>query len=66
MDEGHLVAEYVAERGVAILMATHDLFRAKETGTRIGIMKQGRLVQELSTDEVSHADLERIYLEHMH
>jgi ABC-2 type transport system ATP-binding protein len=52
--------------GAAILMATHDLFRAKETGTRIGIMKAGRLVQELSTDEVSHADVERIYLEHMH
>ncbi len=50
----------------AILMATHDLFRAKETGTRIGIMKEGRLAQELSTDEVSHADVERIYLEHMH
>jgi ABC-2 type transport system ATP-binding protein len=52
--------------GAAILMATHDLFRAKETGTRIGIMKGGRLMQELSTDEVSHADVERIYLEHMH
>ncbi len=52
--------------GAAILMATHDLFRAKETGTRIGIMKGGQLVQELSTDEVSHADVERIYLEHMH
>jgi ABC-2 type transport system ATP-binding protein len=52
--------------GAAILMATHDLFRAKETGTRIGIMKAGELVQELSTDEVSHADVERIYLEHMH
>lgn len=51
--------------GAAILMATHDLFRAKETGTRIGIMRSGCLVQELSTDEVSHADLERIYLEHM-
>ncbi len=50
----------------AILMATHDLFRAKETGTRIGIMKEGNLVQELTTDEVSHADVERIYLEHMH
>jgi ABC-2 type transport system ATP-binding protein len=52
--------------GAAILMATHDLFRAKETGNRIGIMKSGRLVQELSTDDVSHADVERIYLEHMH
>ena len=52
--------------GAAILMATHDLFRAKETGSRIGIMKDGALVRELSTDEVSHADVERIYLEHMH
>ena len=52
--------------GAAILMATHDLFRAKETGTRIGIMREGNLIRELSTDEVSHADVERIYLEHMH
>jgi ABC-type multidrug transport system ATPase subunit len=52
--------------GVAILMATHDLFRAKESGTRVGIMRQGTLRQVLSTDEVGHADLERIYLEHMH
>lgn len=52
-------------KGAAILMATHDLFRAKETGTRIGIMKEGSLVRELDSEEVSHADLERIYLEHM-
>ena len=52
--------------GAAILMATHDLFRAKETGTRIGIMKEGRLVDELSTGEVTHADVEKIYLQHMH
>ena len=51
--------------GAAILMATHDLFRARETGTRIGIMKEGRLVDELSTGEVSHADVEKIYLQHM-
>jgi ABC-2 type transport system ATP-binding protein len=52
--------------GAAVLMATHDLFRAKETGTRVGIMKHGRLVAELRTEEIGHADLERIYLEHMH
>lgn len=44
----------------SILMATHDLFRAKETGTRIGIMREGRLVEELSTGDVSHSDVERI------
>jgi ABC-2 type transport system ATP-binding protein len=51
--------------GVAVLMATHDLFRAKESGTRVGIMRQGQLVRTLETTEVGHADLERIYLEHM-
>lgn len=51
--------------GVAILMATHDLFRAKESGTRVGIMKHGHLVAVHGTHEFSHADLERVYLEHM-
>jgi ABC-2 type transport system ATP-binding protein len=56
----------LSQDGVAVLMATHDLFRAKEAGTRVGIMRQGRLVRILDTNEVGHADLERIYLDHMH
>ena len=56
----------LARRGVAILMATHDLFRAKETGHRVGIMKHGRLVQVLDTETLSHTDLEQVYLRHMH
>ena len=56
----------LASRGVAILMATHDLFRAKESGTRVGIMKHGRLVQVIDTETLSHTDLEQIYLRHMH
>jgi ABC-2 type transport system ATP-binding protein len=56
----------LSQDGVAVLMATHDLFRAKESGTRVGIMKHGCLVRTLETTEVGHADLERIYLEHMH
>lgn len=53
------------EGGAAVLMATHDLFRAKESGTRVGIMKHGTLVAELQTADIGHADLERLYLEHM-
>ncbi|MBT6175950.1 MAG: ABC transporter ATP-binding protein [Deltaproteobacteria bacterium] len=52
--------------GVAVLMATHDLFRSREIATRIGIMKQGELVSQFAAQDVSHNDLERIYLEHMH
>jgi len=54
------------DQGVAILMATHDLFRAQEVGTRVGIMKHGQLVACRSTAELTPAELERIYLEHMH
>jgi ABC-2 type transport system ATP-binding protein len=55
----------LAAGGVAVLMATHDLFRTKEAGTRLGIMKHGRLVQTLETHDIGHTDLERLYLEHM-
>jgi ABC-2 type transport system ATP-binding protein len=55
----------LSKQGVAILMATHDLFRAKETGTRIGIMNRGKLVAELNTEEIGHSDLEKLYLEHI-
>lgn len=50
---------------VAILMATHDLFRAKETGTHIGIMKAGVLVHALKSDEIKLNELEQLYLETM-
>jgi ABC-2 type transport system ATP-binding protein len=52
-------------QGVAILMATHDLFRAKETGTRVGIMRHGHMVAQLATAEIGHSDLEQLYLQHM-
>ncbi len=64
-NEFSALVDRLRDRGVAVLMATHDLFRAKDTGTRVGIMRYGRLVTELSTAEIGHADLERIYLEHM-
>jgi ABC-2 type transport system ATP-binding protein len=60
-----LLLTRLSDDGVAVFMATHDLFRAKESGTRVGIMKHGRLVQTLDTALIDYADLERIYLDHM-
>lgn len=54
------------EEGRAILMATHDIFRAKEVGSRIGIMKGGRLVDLLEASSLAAAEIERVYLAHMH
>ena len=55
----------LASNGTAVLMATHDLFRAREISDRIGIMKSGCLVQELSSESFDQASLEKIYLEQM-
>ncbi|MEX6634286.1 ABC transporter ATP-binding protein [Hyphococcus lacteus] len=52
--------------GHAILMATHDVFRAKEIGTRIGIMKAGKLVDDLDASLLDAREIEQIYLAHMH
>ncbi|MBI3100092.1 MAG: ABC transporter ATP-binding protein [Burkholderiales bacterium] len=49
-------------RGLAVLMATHDLIHAKDVATRIGIMRAGRLVDEFAANDVSHQDLQQIYL----
>lgn len=53
------------EKGVATLMATHDLFRAKEVATRIGIMKDGQLKHEFDAKDISLSKLEQAYLETM-
>ena len=53
------------ERGKAIMMTTHDIFRAKTIADRVGIMKQGRLVAIRKRDEFRHADLEAIYIHEM-
>jgi ABC-2 type transport system ATP-binding protein len=53
------------ERGKAILMTTHDIFRAKQIADRVGIMKQGRLVAIRERADFRHADLEEIYLTEM-
>lgn len=50
--------------GMAILMATHDLFNALQVADRIGILKEGNLVAELDARNVAHDELEAIYLRH--
>lgn len=64
-----LLARLAAPRdgrpGAAILMATHDLFRARESGTHVGIMRGGRLLASYRTADLSAAELEARYLAHM-
>ena len=51
--------------GVAVLMATHDLFRAKQVSTHIGIMRAGVLENYSASSDFSLKELEAIYLDIM-
>jgi ABC-2 type transport system ATP-binding protein len=55
----------LASEGATILMASHDIFRVREVCHRIGILKQGELVKELRSEEVSANELEQLYLKYM-
>jgi ABC-2 type transport system ATP-binding protein len=51
------------KKGVATLMATHDIFRAKQVATHIGIMKQGNLLKSFEAQQIDLPTLERLYLD---
>jgi len=53
------------EEGKAILMSTHDIFRAREVSDVVAIMDRGRIImQKKAADLVGH-DLEDIYMQYM-
>jgi ABC-2 type transport system ATP-binding protein len=64
-------AEFVAlllqlrNEGKAILMSTHDIFRAKEIADMVGIMKEGHLIMERTKSDLAYEDLEKLYLKYM-
>ena len=59
------ILKKLSKNGATVLMASHDIFRIRETCDRIGILKNGELVKEVDTDNVSTKKLENIYIEYM-
>jgi len=59
------ILDELREEGKAVLMSTHDIFRAKDVADRVGIMKEGRLVMERTREELQAEDLVKIYLDYM-
>jgi ABC-2 type transport system ATP-binding protein len=57
--------ETLRDDGKAILMSTHDIFRAREVADTIGILNRGRLVMKEAARDLAGEDLEQLYLNHM-
>ena len=55
----------LAKKGTAVLMASHDIFRVRETCDRIGILKNGSLIDQMDTSKVTTNELEKIYIDFM-
>ncbi|MBU8923431.1 MAG: ABC transporter ATP-binding protein [Bacteroidales bacterium] len=53
------------EEKKAVLMSTHDIFRAKEIADIVGIMSGGRLVMMRSREELENEDLHALYMQYM-
>ena len=65
VEEFNQLLKSLCERGVAILMVTHDLFGACEVSSRIGILRDGRLVDQFeasvdSNGQRQHVDVDTV------
>tara|TARA_B100001175_G_C19424712_1_gene597978 strand:+ start:366 stop:1061 length:696 start_codon:yes stop_codon:yes gene_type:complete len=64
-NELSMLLKKMSEKGATILMASHDIFRVRETCDKIGILKNGFLIKEIFSNDVSSAELESVYLKYM-
>jgi ABC-2 type transport system ATP-binding protein len=59
------IVKQLRQEGRAILMSSHDIFRAREISDSVGIMRNGAMLELIDRDRLAGVDLERIYLEYM-
>ena len=64
-NELSVLLKKLATDGAAVLMASHDIFRVRETCNKIGILKNGNLVKEMNANDISSEELESVYLNFM-
>ena len=64
-NELSVLLKKMSKKGATVLMASHDIFRVRESCNRIGILKNGSLIKEMNADDVSSSELENIYLNYM-
>ena len=61
IDEFHTVVRGLADAGKAILMVTHDVYGACQVADRIGLLHDGRLVDEFSAPDAERIDTDTVH-----
>ena len=61
-EEFSKLCKILSDQGTGIFMATHDIFNAVNIGDRIGIMKEGGIVHESNTTDITAQELQKLYL----
>jgi len=51
--------------GKAVMMSTHDIFRAKEVADTIAIMAEGKIIMQEKADKLAGQSLESVYMQYM-
>ena len=64
-NELSILLKKLRDQGSTILMASHDIFRVRETCDKIGILKGGELIKEMYSKDVTSKELECLYLDFM-
>ncbi len=52
-------------QGRAILISTHDIFRAKEIADTVAIMSEGKILAIKTKEQLQHENLEKLYLDYI-
>jgi len=53
------------DKGKAVLMSTHDIFRAKEVADVVAIMNNGRIIMQEPAASIRGKNLEDLYMQYM-
>lgn len=59
------ILHQLREQNRAILISTHDIFRAKEISDIVGIMSEGKMLAVKTRQELQNENLERLYLDYI-
>jgi ABC-2 type transport system ATP-binding protein len=58
------IIQQLKAEGKSIFMSSHDIFRAKVVSDRVGFMNSGKILREVTREEMKNEDLEELYLKY--